>query len=531
MKLRTILLILALLSLVSISTGGYLYYSSLKESALEEVHRETISRIQIIASHIDSTLVEHQKSVKALAGLKELQQALEDKIESKILKANMILDHFHQALNVDVCYLMDEQGNTVASSNRNAPDSFVGKNYAFRPYFREAIQGNPAIYMALGVTSGKRGVYFSHPIYKELNNLPSGVLVVKSSIGDIEQEINQNYEGVMLFTDPHGVIFASNRENWLFHVLWRVPPDEIAKIAKSQQFGKEPLNWTGVEWESENSLIDKSVKYHVHQSEIQNLLGWKVIYLHDSQSLIKRISEPLFKTAGLITIILCLTIGLAVIFLYREAAHDIVLRKKAEESLQKEKGFSDSLVNSLPGVFYLFDEKKLRFHRWNQNFENVTGYSSSEIAGMSPLDLFDEYEGVRVAERIGQVFEKGYSTVEAAFLTKKGDRIPYFLTGHALKIEEETYLIGMGIDISERKHAEKQRDRLISDLQKALSEVKTLRGFLPICAHCKNIRDDKGYWNKIESYIHQHSDAEFSHGICPECAKKYYPDFNIYDDN
>jgi len=54
---------------------------------------------------------------------------------------------------------------------------------------------------------------------------------------------------------------------------------------------------------------------------------------------------------------------------------------------------------------------------------------------------------------------------------------------------------------------------------------------LPICSHCKNIRDDKGYWNQIESYIHEHSEAEFSHSICPECAIKYYPDMDIYDDN
>jgi len=67
-------------------------------------------------------------------------------------------------------------------------------------------------------------------------------------------------------------------------------------------------------------------------------------------------------------------------------------------------------------------------------------------------------------------------------------------------------------------------------LQKALAEVKTLGELLPICSHCKNIRDDKGYWNKIEAYIHKHSGTEFSHGICPECAKKYYPEFKLYDE-
>ncbi len=86
-------------------------------------------------------------------------------------------------------------------------------------------------------------------------------------------------------------------------------------------------------------------------------------------------------------------------------------------------------------------------------------------------------------------------------------------------------------DITERRLAQKQRDKLISDLQKALSEVKTLRGFLPICSHCKKIRDDKGYWNQIESYIQKHSETKFSHGICPECAKKYYPDMDLNGEN
>ena len=78
---------------------------------------------------------------------------------------------------------------------------------------------------------------------------------------------------------------------------------------------------------------------------------------------------------------------------------------------------------------------------------------------------------------------------------------------------------------------EQDRDKLIVDLQKSLSEVKTLRGFLPICSHCKKIRDDKGYWNQIEAYIQKHSETEFSHGICPECAKIYFPELNLYGED
>jgi PAS domain S-box-containing protein len=79
----------------------------------------------------------------------------------------------------------------------------------------------------------------------------------------------------------------------------------------------------------------------------------------------------------------------------------------------------------------------------------------------------------------------------------------------------------------ERKRAEAEKEKLIIQLQKALSEVKQLSGLLPICASCKKIRDDKGYWNQIETYIRDRSEAEFTHGICPDCFKKLYPDIEI----
>jgi GAF domain-containing protein len=78
-------------------------------------------------------------------------------------------------------------------------------------------------------------------------------------------------------------------------------------------------------------------------------------------------------------------------------------------------------------------------------------------------------------------------------------------------------------EIAERKRAEEDRDRLIGELRKALSEVKRLSGLLPICSNCKKIRDDEGYWRQIEQYIGERSEAEFTHGFCPDCAAKLYP--------
>jgi hypothetical protein len=80
-------------------------------------------------------------------------------------------------------------------------------------------------------------------------------------------------------------------------------------------------------------------------------------------------------------------------------------------------------------------------------------------------------------------------------------------------------------DITERKQAQAEREAMVQTLEEALANVKTLSGLVPICAHCKKIRDDHGYWSQVETYVAKHTDARFSHGICPECAHKLYPEF------
>ncbi len=79
----------------------------------------------------------------------------------------------------------------------------------------------------------------------------------------------------------------------------------------------------------------------------------------------------------------------------------------------------------------------------------------------------------------------------------------------------------------ERQRYHQEREKLIAELKEALAKVKLLSGFIPICSSCKKIRDDKGFWNKLEKYISEHSEAEFSHSICPECLKKLYPELGF----
>ena len=151
------------------------------------------------------------------------------------------------------------------------------------------------------------------------------------------------------------------------------------------------------------------------------------------------------------------------------ALTDITDRELARRDLEAEKLFSEAMLASLPGVAYLFDET-LRFRRWNTNFEAVTGYSHEEFAGLSPLDLFRGPDQARVAERIGEVFTTGQSSVEAELVAKDGARIPYFFTGCQVEIEGEQFLIGVGIDVTERRRAQRELAELNVQLEQRITE-------------------------------------------------------------
>jgi PAS domain S-box-containing protein len=155
-------------------------------------------------------------------------------------------------------------------------------------------------------------------------------------------------------------------------------------------------------------------------------------------------------------------------------------------------------------------------------------YSEKELIGMHISNLVHP-EYYHVFERFFvEVREKGSFSGETMDVRKDGSHFFTDARGALIFYDNQECLLAVIRDVTEKKAAEMEREKLIEELQKALDEIKKLQGILPICSHCKQIRDDKGYWSQIESYIGAHSEAKFSHGICPDCAKKLYPEFDLY---
>ncbi len=665
MKLRSIVLIMSWLALASTLVGGYFYYNASKKAAVEKVKTQARWHAEAIGDIIEDRVSNHMRLMLSLSRQKEIRNALAAESHNGLFEANLILDNFNTSFDASVSYLMNRQGNTIASSNRNKPDSFIGKNYSFRPYFQNAIAGEPSVYMALGVTSGKRGIYYSHPVYTDGLNSATGVIVMKASVDNMEKNLLQSRfdypEMLTLVTGPDGVIFISDDKKYLYQLLETISDLKMDRIVATRQFGNSPLEWSGFRKIGDDRILDAPGNEYIEgRKKIASLPGWEVVHLHNVNAIIKGVYTPFRGKLGSLLVLLNGIIGVSVVFLYKMAQADIRKRRIAEKALQSsEKRYRRVTENakdmiyrmSLPDGRYEFvspaskdvfgyepDEfyhsqlliRKIMHPDWHNYFKkqwalliegkmpltyeyqimhksgemrwinqrnvlildengkpraiegiatDVTGMKLAEIKLTRSRDTLNAIldstaDGILVVNQDGDIifynekFKHLWRIPDDLLRSKDDEKLLEFVLVQLhqpdkfIKKVKELYNTtrvdfdtldfkdgriferytrplshGDAIagrvwsfrDITENKKSEAEREKLIADLQNALAEVRTLRGILPICSHCKKIRDDKGYWSQIESYIKRHSEAEFSHSICQDCAAIYYPYANLYD--
>jgi PAS domain S-box-containing protein len=149
-------------------------------------------------------------------------------------------------------------------------------------------------------------------------------------------------------------------------------------------------------------------------------------------------------------------------------------RIKAQLEIIKEKNLSDSIIDSLPGIFYLYTRKG-NFLRWNKNFSKVTGYTDEEIAQMHPLDFFGGGEKELLKEKINNVFVAGEDHVEADFLSRSGKKTPFYFTGKVIDYENEICLMGVGIDISVQIKAQEETKQATEQLRQLTTHLQNIR--------------------------------------------------------
>jgi two-component system cell cycle sensor histidine kinase/response regulator CckA len=388
MRLRILLIALSVLAFFSTAMGGYIYFSGLKESAFIEAEHKNLADAARVNQRVTNLLDKNMEAVKALAGMPTLKKALVEKNPASLDEVNRILDNFKQALNASVCYLMNRDGLTVAASNRFSPDSFVGQNYSFRPYFTAAISGESNVYMALGVTSKRRGIYYSHPV-TNASGLPIGVAIIKAGITDLEEALTNVTDGVMLLTDPHGIVFAANAQNWLFRSLWDLSPEAKRKIAESEQFGPGPWPNVGLKSMAQGRVVDASgQEYLIYERSLPDHPGWSIVYLRDLQLLNDSITRPIIHSVGIAAIAVAIFIGLAVLLLYRRAVRELSSRRETETALRESEMLYRTIVDySHDGIIMI--NENYRFTYVNDEFCRILVRGREEIIGRDFRDFLD----------------------------------------------------------------------------------------------------------------------------------------------
>jgi PAS domain S-box-containing protein len=214
--------------------SGFLLSHFLEGVGRGYLREENEKVIEAMTAGVQNELRSSQASAGAMAGSPWVLPAFLAPNSENIERAHTVLDRYNTNLDFSVCYLLDLQGNAIASSNRNMPDSFLGKNYSFRPYFQEALKGGASFYMAAGETSQKRGFYAAHPVEDKEGNVV-GVAVIKKNV-DATRNVLAGYP-YSFFINPDGVVFISGTKEMVFRVLWPLSSERIREIKDSKQFG------------------------------------------------------------------------------------------------------------------------------------------------------------------------------------------------------------------------------------------------------------------------------------------------------
>ncbi|MFH0877370.1 MAG: PAS domain S-box protein [Candidatus Omnitrophota bacterium] len=413
-------------------------------------------RAQMFSQFVQMT-VTRLEPIEALATNPAIVSALDSPMltEAHIQDMNERLDRYRLAMKADVCYVMDKTGLTIASTNRDTDKSFVGKNYAFRPYFQEAIHGRPSVYLAKGVTSKERGIYVAYPVHPLSGGSPMGargVVVAKDNLAQVAKAF-ATYPHVFLVS-PEGIIFISSDPEMVFSSIRDFTSSEVAHLKDSKQFGEGPWKNLGFkEWDARAAKTTfKNKPYYFVTEPFADLPGWQILFLDDSGNVDN--ARFIMILIFVIFFLLVLSIALYVFRIYLDKLHI-----SASEALY------EALVEGSPDSVKLFNRAG-RCLSINKAGLRMMGWRKEDALGKRFEDIWpSEYKdtvnvAVRgVLEGKQQSFEAKTKRSDGQILIKAVILAPIFEANGSIK-----YFIVIARDVTEERHS---RERLLQSSKMA----------------------------------------------------------------
>jgi two-component system C4-dicarboxylate transport sensor histidine kinase DctB len=215
-------------------------YMIAEHKASNDVHAAGDRQLQIIALDLESVLEKFETLPFTLAFHPDVAEVLARPKDAALIEhVNLTLQTIQRHAKVDAIYLMDREGLTLASSNWDEPLTFVGRTFAYRPYFREAVKGNPGRFYGIGSATSEPGYFIAKPVYSvdvaPDNHEPIGVITVKISLAEFERTWSSSEEALAL-TDSSGVVFLSNRPSWRYHSMHSLDQTALEYVRGTLQY-------------------------------------------------------------------------------------------------------------------------------------------------------------------------------------------------------------------------------------------------------------------------------------------------------
>lgn len=446
-----------------------------RDNRLRAQESETIN----LALHIDNGVFKKYLGISRLLAANPRIIALAKGItEPDNREVLIVLESGHRLFGADLVYVTDTQGTVVGCTPYGGGKTLTGKNYSFRPYFKKAMAGGEIVYPAVGVTTNKRGLYFSSPIYAELESTarleqPIGVQVCKVGLNQVDQYLAA-HQGSAALVSPDGIVFATNKKEWLFRAAWPLAEDKRRALMEGRQFADHPL--TPLPTSLDGKTVRLAGQPHSVISEPVSLLGWRIITVAPdsadyplTQSQIRVIVE-----VSIVTAVLCLVVILMWANMER--------RKTAEQITMESKARLESILHGAHRAAIIALDPTGRITEFNTGAERMLGYWADEVVGRESLLHFHlepevEEHGRVLSRRLGIELKGTAILVELArrgsfderewtWIRKSGEHLSVILNVTPLRDGSERIIgyLGVGIDNTarrkDREAVEQARDQL-----------------------------------------------------------------------
>lgn len=444
---------LAMLPLLLVALSGLYIFFDLYNQTHKEAIAHTKNSVKLLSNRTSAFIANRVHSAQLLAGEQAIRNHLSQTSQISAVLASEDLQRYCKTLSASICYVMDTSGLTIAD-NLPPEKSVVGNNYGFRPYFKNAMQGKASVLPALGVTTKKRGLYFSSPVYQ--NDTIIGAAIIKFSPDQIEQSFT-DLSGKVSLVDENGIVFASSEPDWIFKSLFPLEQATQKEIINSRQFGdKAPVSILRPTDDLEYVQDRDGNPFVYNLAQINELPGWNIVYLLAPDHFIlphQQRKQTLFMTTvAIFFFVVLLVVSKLFLNLKRVQSKNDTYRLKLEESTERLQQFEEVTTEAI------IIRDRLRILDVNKRTEELLGMPRTLLLNAELSSLCSNDSAKKTTKLLSEASEKPF---QAELITHSGELLPVVIT------DRPTTWNGKRVNVTslrdERRHKAVQKKLLASE--------------------------------------------------------------------